>query len=438
MLIFTLILTFLTLNGSALYNSSVELNSDIVLLASMDDGTVLLSKNADKRTPPASLTKIVTATLVLQNCPDMNEIITADEASIEEISGTGSSNANIQVGEEMSVKDLLYCLLVQSANEAANILGTRVAGSIEKFVEMMNDYVLSIGCKNTHFVNCHGLDDEEQYTTADDMLTITLKALELPEFKEITGTVKYTVPKTNKSGERNLYTTNWMMNSGHPSYYYEYVSGIKTGTTSRAGRCIVSTASKDGYNYIGIVMGAKNEDPDENEALLECKKIFQWAFENIKLSNVVSVNTTVKVVDVELSFQTDHLRLVPEKDLTLLVPTGNDEGSIMLKVIDEKTPKSVKAPINKGDVIGMAQVLYADEEIATVNLVAAESVSRSPLLWFFSIIKSALSSTAFRLLLLVVLTLIIAYIVLMIRYKKKKRRRRQNVKPVRINPRTKK
>ena len=204
MLIFTLILTFLTLNGSALYNSSVELNSDIVLLASMDDGTVLLSKNADKRTPPASLTKIVTATLVLQNCPDMNEIITADEASIEEISGTGSSNANIQVGEEMSVKDLLYCLLVQSANEAANILGTRVAGSIEKFVEMMNDYVLSIGCKNTHFVNCHGLDDEEQYTTADDMLTITLKALELPEFKEITGTVKYTVPKTNKSGERNL------------------------------------------------------------------------------------------------------------------------------------------------------------------------------------------------------------------------------------------
>jgi D-alanyl-D-alanine carboxypeptidase len=116
LLIFTLILTFLTLNGSALYNSSVELNSDIVLLASMDDGTVLLSKNADKRTPPASLTKIVTATLVLQNCPDMNEIITADEASIEEISGTGSSNANIQVGEEMSVKDLLYCLLVQSAN----------------------------------------------------------------------------------------------------------------------------------------------------------------------------------------------------------------------------------------------------------------------------------------------------------------------------------
>ena len=438
LVIITLLFTFLCFNTDALYNSALELNADIVLLASIDDGTVLLSKNADKRTPPASLTKIVTATLVLKNCPDLNEVITADEASIADIVGTGSSNAGIQVGEEMSIKDLLYCLLVQSANESANILATRVAGSIPDFVKMMNEYVESIGCKNTNFVNCHGLDEEEQYTTADDMLLITLKAIEIPEFKEITSTVSYTVPKTNMSGERKLYTTNWMMNSGHPSYYYEYVSGIKTGTTSKAGRCIISTASKDGYNYVGIVMGAKNEESDENEALLECKKIFQWAFENIKLSTVVSTNTTVRVVDVELSFQTDHLRLVPEQDLTLLVPTGNDDGSVMLKVIEEKTPKSVNAPINKGDIIGKAQVLYADEEIATVNLVASESVSRSPILWFLSIIKSALSSTIFKLLLFTVITLIIVYVILMMRYKKQKRRKRQNVKPVRINPKTKK
>ena len=437
LLIFTLLFTILSFNTDALYNSSVELNADIVLLASIDDGTVLLSKNADKRTPPASLTKIVTATLALQNCPDLNEVITADEASIADIVGTGSSNAGIQVGEKMTVKDLLYCLLVQSANEAANILATKVAGSIDDFVKMMNDYVDSIGCKNTNFVNCHGLDEEEQYTTADDMMIITLKALEIPEFKEITSTVSYTVPKTNMSGERKLYTTNWMMNSGHPSYYYEYVSGVKTGTTSRAGRCIVSTASKDGYNYIGIVMGAKNDDSDENEALLECKKIFRWAFENIKLSTVVSVNTTVRVIDVDLSFQTDHLRLIPEQDLTLLVPTGNDAGSVMLKVIEEKTPKTVSAPIQKGEIIGKAQVLYADEEIATVNLVAADSVTRSPLLWFFSIMKSAFSSTVFKILVFTVITLAVVYIILMIRYKKKKRRTRQNVKPVRINPKTK-
>ncbi len=437
LLILTLFSSFLTINSQALYNSSVELNADIVLLASIDDGTVLLAKNNDKRTPPASLTKIVTATLALQHFTDLDQIIEADETSIMEISGTGSSNANIQVGEKMSVRDLLYCLLVHSANEAANILGTQVAGSIADFVKMMNEYVKSIGCKNTHFVNCHGLDDEEQYTTADDMLLITLKALEYPVFKEITSTTKYTVPKTNMSDERYLYTTNWMMNPGHPSYYYEYVSGVKTGTTTRAGRCIVSTASKDGYNYIGIVMGAKNEDSDENEALLECKRIFQWAFENIKLSTVVSSTTTVTVVDVELNWDTDHLRLVPASDLSLLVPTGNDAGSVMVKVLEDQTPKTVSAPIKQGDVLGKAQVLYADEEIATIDLVAAETVTRSPLLWFFNILKNIFSSNIFKLILALVIIFIAAYIFLIFRYKNKKKRRRQNVKTVRINPNTK-
>jgi D-alanyl-D-alanine carboxypeptidase (penicillin-binding protein 5/6) len=227
-----------------------------------------------------------------------------------------------------------------------------------------------------------------------------------------------------------------MMNEGHPSYYYEYVSGIKTGTTSRAGRCIISTASKDGYNYIGIVMGAKNEDSNENEALLECKKLFKWAFENIKLSTVVSSNTTVTVVDVDLSWDTDHVRLVPKEDMSLLVPTGNDAGSVMVKVIESETPKKISAPVKQGDVIGKAQVLYADEEIATVDLVAAETINRSGFLWFLSIIKKMLSSTVFKLLLLVIIALVIAYIILMLRYKKKKKRKRQTVKPVRINPNT--
>ena len=433
LLVTMLLLSLFSFSASALYNSDVELDADIVLLASLDDGTVLLSKNATKRTPPASLTKIVTATLVFQHCKDLDEVIEADEASIDDISGTGSSNANIKIGEKMSIRNLLYCLLVHSANESANILGTYVAGSIPEFVKMMNEYVAEIGCENTHFVNCHGLDDEEQYTSAEDMLKITLKALEIPEFKEITGTAKYTVPATNMSDERTLYTTNWMMNPGYPTYYYEYVSGVKTGTTSRAGRCIISTASKDGYNYIGIVMGAKNENSDENLALLECKKIFKWAFENIKLSTIVKSTATVTVVDVDLSSDTDHVRLVPASDLDMLVPTGNDEGSVMIKVIEESTPRQISAPVRKGDIIGKAQVLYAGEEIAVIDLVAAEDVERSPLLWAWSGIKKALSSTLFKLILGVVIALAIIYFVLLIRYKKRKKRRKPNIKPVRID-----
>ena len=431
-----LILASLFAVGStALYNSSVDLQADIALLASIDDGTVLIGKNTDKRTPPASLTKIVTATLVLESCPDLEEVITADEASIMDISGTGSSNANIKVGEQMTVRDLLYCLLVRSANEAANILGTRVAGSIEAFVDMMNEYVVDLGCKNTHFVNCHGLDDDEQYTTAEDMLLITLKAWEIPEFREITSTYKYTVPKTNMSDERYLYTTNWMMNPGHPNYYYEYVSGVKTGSTSKAGRCIVSTASKDGYNYIGIVMGAPDIDDDENEALLECKALFKWAFENIKLSTVASTTQTITVIDVDLSWKVDHVRLIPSEDLTILVPTGNDEGSVMITPIESETPKSINAPVEKGQVIGKAQVLYADEQIATVDLVAAETIHRSTILWILYLIKCAFKSTVFKIILLVALTLLIVYLMCFFKNKKKKRRRKQPVKPVRVDPR---
>ena len=267
------------------------------------------------------------------------------------------------------------------------------------------------------------------------MLLITEKALEHPEFKEITSTYRYVVPETNKSDERYLYTTNWMMNPGYPTYYYEYVAGIKTGTTTRAGRCIVSTASKDGYNYICIVMGAKNEDDDENLALLECKRLFKWAFANIRLSTVANSTQTITVVDVDLSWNTDHVRLVPEEDVTLLIPTGNDAGSVMIKPIEDQTPKKINAPVEKGEVIGKASILYADEEIGTINLVAGDSVSRSTILWIFSRIRNAMSSTIFKLIAFVAVLLVIAYTLLLIRYKKRKRRKRQSVKPVRVDTR---
>lgn len=422
----------LSFPASATYNSSVDVKADIVLLASLDDGTVLIDKNADKRTPPASLTKIVTAILVFENCTDLDEIITTPKDCIDEISGTGSSNANIKPGEQMSIRTLLYCMLVKSANEAANILGDFVAGDMGNFVSMMNQFVVDLGCKNTHFVNCHGLDDPEQYTTAEDLLKITVHALEIPEFKEITSCYKHTVPKTNMSDERYLHTTNWLLNPAYPTYYYEYASGVKTGSTTNAGRCVISTASKDGYNYVCIVLGAPNDDSDTNQALLDCKAVFKWVFKNIKLTTVASTTQVVSVVDVDLSWDVDHVRLVPDKDVNLLVPTGNDAGSVMVEVIDEKTPKSIHAPVKKGDYIGQARIMYAGEQIATVDLVAAESINRSFILWTLYIIKTAVTSTVFKLILLVAAVLVVAYIVLLIRYKKRKKKKRKRVQTVRV------
>ena len=200
-------------HSAASYNSELDTSANIVLLMSLDNGAVIFDKNADQKAAPASLTKITTAILVLENCKNLDEVITVKQSSIDAISGTNSSTAGLMPGEQISIRNLLYCLLVKSANEAAVILADYVGGgSVSKFVDMMNEFVQKIGCKNTHYMNPHGLDAEGHYTTANDLAIITQYALKLPLFSEITNTVSYKLPATNKSPERNLLSTDWMIN----------------------------------------------------------------------------------------------------------------------------------------------------------------------------------------------------------------------------------
>lgn len=425
-----LCLPLCTVQSSAAFNNSLETSADIVLLVSLDNGAVIFDKNADKVTAPASLTKITTAILTIENCADLDEVITVKQSSINAISGTNSSTAGLKVGEEISIRNLLYCMMVKSANEAAVILADYIGGgSVSNFVQMMNDFVMDMGCQNTHFVNPHGLDAEGQYTTANDLAMITKHALTLPLFEEIVNTVNYKLPATNKSGERNLLSTNWMINPNFKTYYLKYAQGIKTGTTANAGRCVISKASKDGYNYLAVVMGAPYEDvtgdgnPD-NCAFLECKKVFQWAFENIRLTKVADPLQIATVVDVRLSRSVDHVRLVPEAEVTALVPVGNDENSVLLEVIPEETPQSVNAPVKKGDVLGKARILYAEDEIATVNLVAAEDVHLSLILFVLDGIKNIFKSTLFQIVFIAVVLILAIYIGLIIRHNQKKKRRK--------------
>ncbi len=425
-----LCLPLCTVRSNAAFNNSLETSADIVLLVSLDNGAVIFDKNADKVTPPASLTKITTAILTIENCTDLDEVITIKQSSIDAISGTNSSTAGLKVGEEISIRNLLYCMMVKSANEAAVVLADYIGGgSVSNFVQMMNDFVMDMGCQNTHFVNPHGLDAEGQYTTANDLAMITKHALTLPLFEEIVNTVSFKLPASNKSGERNLLSTNWMINPNFKTYYLKYAQGIKTGTTANAGRCVVSKASKDGYNYLAVVMGAPYEDvtgdgnPD-NCAFLECKKIFQWAFDNIRLTKVADPLQIATVVDVHLSRSVDHVRLVPETEVTALVPVGNDETSVLLEVIPEETPQSVNAPVKKGDVLGKARILYAEDEIATVNLVAAEDVHLSLILFVLDGIKNIFKSTLFQIVFIAVVLILAIYIGLIIRHNQRKKRRK--------------
>lgn len=424
-----LLLPICSVKSSAAFNNSLETEAESVLLVSLDNDTVIFDKNADAVRAPASLTKITTAILTIEECKDLDAIVTIKQSTIDAISGTNSSTAGLKVGEEVSVRNLLYCMMVKSANEAAVALADYIGGSVPNFVQMMNDFVMDMGCQNTHFDNPHGLDSPGQYTTARDMAMITKHALTLPLFKEIVNTVNYKLPATNKSSERNLLSTNWMINPNFKTYYLKYAQGVKTGTTSNAGHCIVSTASKDGYNYLAIIMGAPEKDvtgdghPD-NCAFLECKKIFQWAFDNIRLTKVADPAQIATVVDVKLSWNVDHVRLVPEKEVTALVPVGNDETSVLLQVIPEETPKEVKAPIKKGDVLGKARILYAEDEIATVNLVAAEDVHMSVLLFILDGVKNIFKSTLFQIVFALIVLILAVYIGMIIRHNQKKKRRK--------------
>ena len=209
---------------NAIYEKSLSDNGEdpiyaqIYLLVNLDSHTVIFEKDADKQAAPASLTKIMTATIVLENCKDLDEEVEISYEAVHLLDGTGSSTAGLIPGEKMSVKDLLYCLLVRSGNDAANALAFHVSGSIESFVQLMNDKAAELGCKNTHFANVHGLDDPNHYSTARDLLTITKHALTLPYFSEITSVsslvrYKLVVPSAVASAPFLNFITAWPKSS---------------------------------------------------------------------------------------------------------------------------------------------------------------------------------------------------------------------------------
>ncbi len=409
--------------------------AEIYLLVNLDSDTVIFEKNADKKAAPASLTKIMTATVVLENCRNLDEEVEASYEAIHLLDGTGSSVVGLEPGEKMSVKNLLYCLLVRSGNDAANVLAMHVGGTIENFVKMMNDKAAELGCQNTHFANVHGLDDDNHYTTARDLLTITKHALTLPYFPEITSTTVYKIPATNKCEARTIRNTNYLMNSAYADYYSPYATGIKTGSTDNAGRCVISKGSGNGYNYLCVIMKAPmqnidDDEPLENCAFVDCRRMFKWVFNNIELKSLASPSQIVTELPLKLSMSTDHISLVPSEEVLALVPSGADAGSVLIEPIADSLPESIDAPVKKGQEIGEARVLYAGEEIARIKLVASEDVSRNGLLYVGSLIKKTVTSTVFKIIASIAALLIIGYIALFI-YENYKRRQKRKLKLVR-------
>ena len=236
-----------------------ELDGKAVLLYDRDNDMLICGRNLDERLYPASLTKVMTCLLALEY-GGFNDTVTVTESALAMMDPDGSS-ADLRVGEQYTLEQLLYCLMVKSANDAALVIAEYLGGSVNGFVWRMNERAAELGCTGTHFTSPHGMHDEDHYSTARDLARITMAALEYDLFPVLWGTDSYTLPKTEAREERILYSTNYLTSILVTNEYYDSrVTGGKTGFTTPAGRCVICTAYADEHRYLAVVLGASSTD----------------------------------------------------------------------------------------------------------------------------------------------------------------------------------
>ena len=249
-----------------------ELSAQAAYLFDRTTGTVLLDKNADERHYPASMTKIMTALLVLEHASLADEV-TVEQADLDMITAD-SSNAGLRAGETLTVENLLACLLLPSGNESAYVLARHVAGDYQAFVDMMNSRTAELGCTGTHFVNPCGLHDDNHYTTAHDMALILSEAEKNADFVRISGSATWDLPETSMNPARTLKNTDLLVNP-ESDLYMDAVTCGKTGYTGDAGRCLAAGASKDGLDVVGVVMDAP-ESEGSAAAISNMHDLLSW------------------------------------------------------------------------------------------------------------------------------------------------------------------
>ncbi len=417
---------------AAVFHTDFSTNSAALELVNLDTGTPVFEKKPDERREPASVTKIMTYIVVAQHIKDLQGTkITIQKKILNELSGTGSSMSGIEVGDVATAYQLLNCMMVPSGNDAALALADYTGGGDEqKFVDMMNEKAKELGCTGTHFTNPHGLHDPNHYTTASDLVKIARCAMAMPYFMDICSQLSYTYkpiggPRTGKPV--TLSTTNRMLISSDSKYYYRYAKGIKTGHTDESGYCLVSTASYGGYSYLCVALGSPSVDKNGKDVethgeMLDSASLYRWAFNNLELKQIVSPNDTVGEIPLSYAWNKDTLRLQPDKSYSVMLPANVSKSSV---IVTKNVPKSMEAPVKKGQVIGTATLSYANEKLVTINLVAAESADRSELLHTTDVAKSIVTSKWFLAIAAIVVLLVIVYIILAVIYNRKRRKLRR-------------
>lgn len=260
--------------------------SESAILIEATTGKILYEKDIHARKYPASTTKILTAILAIENC-DLNEKAVASYEAIHSIK-SGYSIANIQVGEEFTISELLDVLLLQSANEAANIIAEHISGSVSEFANLMNKKAKEIGCLNSNFVNANGAHDENHYSTAYDLAMIAKYCMQNQEFKSRVAKMECSLPTTDIYSEPRVFrnTNNLMIKDS--KYYYEYCTGIKTGFTTPAKNCLISSSNKYGFELISVILHAETTAEGLSARYLDTINLFEYGYENFNKDEILA------------------------------------------------------------------------------------------------------------------------------------------------------
>ena len=348
-------------------------------LIDLDAGALLYGGNIDAQIYPASLTKIMTCMIALER-GNLDDILTVSESSQQDLV-IGGSMANLKVGEQISLRELLYCVMVSSANEACNVVAEYISGSISGFVALMNEYAAALGMTSTHYANTHGLHSDEHYTTVRDLSTLVRWAWQHELFREFSTVTKHVVPATNLSEERELHTTNYLT-SGLVvgKYYYEKAAGIKTGFTSKAGGCLISTAQDGDKHLLSIVVGCDTIENDDgtttDERFTETKKLLEYGLNHFSLVQVLSDTTMAGMPEVLYAEGRGSVVVRAKDNISVLLPDGFDVSKIEMQVSYTSGPP-LEAPLEAGQTVGTVTAVYEGKPIASCDLVTLTAVARS-------------------------------------------------------------
>lgn len=416
-----------------------EIEGTAALLLELNSNEVLFEMNSDATVYPASMTKIMTCLLTLEK-GTLSDTVTVSETALAGLDEAGSS-IGLEVGESMTLENLLYSMMLSSANESCNVAAEYVSGSIDAFVQLMNTRAAQLGCTGTHFANTHGLHNEDHYTTAKDLSLIAKEAMKNNTFRKIVSTSSYQMPATNLSETRKLTTTNQLIIPRENNIYYDKrVTGIKTGFTTPAGRCLIASAEDGPISLLSVVCGCETrvlETGDlEFASFPETAKLLDYGFTNFTYQTVLTTLYPITEIPVSRSAGANFVSLAPKSEITALLPA--DYNPEKIEVIPTLiSDEGVSAPVAAGAELGSVTLSYEGKKLGTVPLVAITDVERAT---FFDMINPTryTTQTWLRILLVgIILVCLIAAILLLIRKQAQKRIKKQQRKMRQMQKNTK-